>query len=154
MISFSKSIAPDLAVSIGWSSAPNALELLEYVDVVSFHDYDRIGGLPDRLAQIRGAADGKPVIISEIGNTSYTLAMNYPGSPEKQAENLRIRLAASVDADGVLIWTLYDFTKVDSSAIGSSPWAQRLQASYGLYSGDGVEKPAAGVVRSAFSDLP
>ena len=56
-------------------------------------------------------------------------------------------------ADGLFVWTLYDFPNVDATAVGGSPWVKRLQARFGLFTADGTAKPAAEVVRQAFEKL-
>jgi endo-1,4-beta-mannosidase len=89
--------------------------------------------------------------VTEIGTSSYELAMGLPGSPDEQAASLSARLEALASADGVLIWTLHDFPEIDASAVGASPWVERLQSAFGLIAADGSEKPAATAVRSAFA---
>jgi endo-1,4-beta-mannosidase len=97
---------------------------------------------------VRRIAAGKPVVVSEIGQTSFGAFRAFPSSEQTQAEELDTRLAALDGADGVLVWTLHDFDRVDAAAVGASPWAQRLQAAFGLIRADGSEKPAAGAFRA------
>ena len=151
MAAQSRQIAPDLPLSVGWSAAEHAARMAEALDVVSYHDYAEPAGVRTRLAGVRRVAGDRPVVVSEIGHSSYELALGFPGSPEAQAAALALRLEALAPADGVLVWTLHDFPKVDAAAIGSSPWVRRLQSSFGLVGRDGLEKPAAAAVRAAFA---
>lgn len=147
-------IAPDLALTIGWSSAEFATDLVELVDAVSYHDYADITATADRLAAVRAQAMGKPVLVTEIGASSYSLVPGFPGSEDAQARALEDRLAQLQDADGVLIWTLYDFANPDAVAVGASPWVRRLQSRFGLFDAHGSIKPAGKVAAAAFMATP
>lgn len=149
MIALSRAEAPDLPVTIGWSSSDAALELYDLVDVVSYHDYADIGSAASRLAEVQSGTD-RPVMVTEIGVSSYEIARGIPGSEQGQAEDLTARLEALAEADGLYVWTLYDFPQVDASAVGRSPWVQNMQGRFGLLTADGEEKPAALAVRQAF----
>lgn len=144
--------APELALTIGWSSSDVALELEEVLDVVSYHDYAELSTARARLEAVQGATD-RPVMVTEIGVTSYSMALGQPSSPSGQADDLAARFEALEGADGVFVWTLYDFPNVDARAVGGSPWVQRLQARFGLFAPDGTAKPAAEIVRQAFARL-
>lgn len=144
--------APGLPLTIGWSNAEVAADLGDLVDVVSYHDYADVNGSAARLAAVR-ARTGRPVMVTEIGASSYNLLAGFPGSPDSQASALTDRLAALAEADGVFVWTLYDFPKVDAAAVGGSPWVQRLQGAFGLLRADGTEKPAAPAARAGFDRL-
>lgn len=144
-------IAPDLPVTIGWSTAEAATGLLDRVDAVSYHDYADPEGTATRLANARKNSSGKPVLVTEIGASSYSLAFGFPGSPQSQASVLRDRLQQLETADGVLIWTLHDFVAPDAVAVGASPWVRRLQSQFGIYDPSGAMKPVGDVVAAAFS---
>jgi hypothetical protein len=141
MALISREIAPDLPLTIGWSA-------------VSYHDYADVAGTAERLAGVRRLAGGKPVLVTEVGTSSYGLASGLPGSPAKQARTLQDRLYQLEAAEAVLVWTLHDFAAPDVVAVGVSPWVQRLQAEFGLYDSTGAAKPAARVVTEAFSVQP
>ena len=147
-------ISPDLPLTIGWASAEAAPDLATLLDAVSYHDYSNVEGTAARLARVRSQAMGKPVLVTEIGTSSYDLALGFPGSRPAQASHLQDRLGQLGHADGVFVWTLHDFVAPDVVAIGASPWRQRLQAEFGLYDSKGVEKPAARVVAEAFARMP
>ncbi|MFN5996674.1 MAG: hypothetical protein ACK47C_08750 [Paracoccaceae bacterium] len=151
MTLMTREIAPDLALTIGWSSAEAAPDLAGLLDAVSYHDYAPVKGTAERLADVRQLAEGKPVLVTEIGASSYTFALGFPGSPSAQATALGDRLNQLAPANGVLVWTLHDFAAPDIAAVGGSPWVQRLQATFGLYDSTGAAKPAADAVAAAFS---
>ena len=151
MSAAARTIAPELAQTVGWSSADMAEVLSDALDVITYHDYASIEGAGERLRAVQTVVPGKPVLVTEIGASSFGFALGFPGSPTVQAKQLAQRLSALSPADGVFIWTLYDFDAVDTAAVGASPWVKRLQAKFGLLAIDGSEKPAANVVREAFA---
>lgn len=151
MASVSRTIAPDLALTVGWSSAVTATIAADILDVVTYHDYAPVEGAYDRLAAVRRATQGRHVLVTEIGASSFEITIGFPGSPKMQANALSNRLDALKKADGIFVWALYDFPNVDGSVVGASPWVQRLQSEFGLFTADGAEKPAALTVREVFS---
>ena len=148
-----REIAPTVPVSVGWSKAEAAGNLIDVMDVISYHEFGSSKAVANGYNAVRSLPGNRPIVVSEIGTSSYELALGFPGSRQRQAELLNDRLAVLKDADGVLVWTLFDFPHVDSSVIGASPWRQRLQGSYGLFESDGQEKPAARAVRHAFTSM-
>lgn len=153
MILMSREIAPDLPLTIGWASAETALDHAALVDAISYHDYAAAEGTADRLSRVRAGANGKPVLVTEIGVSSYALFLRFPGSPANQAAELADRMTALAPADGIFIWTLHDFPAPDARAVGQSPWVRNLQSHYGLFDATGTAKPAAGVVATAFAAM-
>lgn len=154
MLTLARGIAPTLPYTIGWSSPEAAGTLADTLDLISYHDYGDADQSAGALAQVRQVAGGRPVHVTEIGETSYSLfAGIFPASPDLQASRLSDRLEALSDADGIFIWTLHDFEDPDSDAIGLSPWVNRLQSRFGLFSADGSRKPAALTVQAAFETL-
>ncbi len=145
-----RSFAPDLSLTIGWSAAEHAKVLIDKMDVVTYHDYAPLEGAADRLVEVKRIAGAKRVLVTEIGDTTFEAILSFPGSVDKQADRLSRRLDALQNADGTFIWTLYDFPKVDPTVVGASPWVQRLQASFGVFQADGAEKPSAHVIRAHF----
>ena len=154
MAAASRRIAPDLALTIGWSNAASAGDLVDAVDVVTYHDFLPAEGTTERLATVRQLAGGKPVYVTEVGASSWSMIWRLPHSPGGQAGVLQDRLTGAATADGVFVWTLHDFPDPDAVAIGASPWRRGLQSGLGLIGPDGLEKPAAAVVREAFATLP
>ena len=151
MITLTRDGAAGLPLTIGWSSADAAALLIERLDVVTYHDYAPLDGTATRLSEVRRIAGEKPVYITEIGDTTYTMAVGLPGSETMQADRLSDRIEALSAADGVMVWTLFDFPEVDPSVVGASPWVKRLQSSFGVLRADGTEKPGAEALRTLFA---
>ena len=145
--------APELGATIGWSSAEWASQLETELEVISYHDYAPLDDARNRLDAVKAGSGGKPVAVTEIGYTSFDALRGFPGSPETQAEQLAAHIEALADADGVFVWTLFDFANIDTAAIGRSPWRRQIQSSFGLLDSFGNEKPAARVVREAFRKI-
>ena len=127
-----------------------ALTLADELDVLSYHDYAAPGGASARLQAVREGAGGKPVMITEIGESSFGAMAGWPGSPRKQAVRLDARFAELAGADGVFVWTLNDFPEPDRAAVGGSFWVRKLQARFGLFDPEGRPKPAADTVAEFF----
>ena len=144
--------AAGLPLTIGWSSVTVARDMIGTVDLVTYHDYAPLEDARASLARLRDQTD-LPVMITEIGQTSYSMLLGLPASEASQAQGLTDRMAALQSADGVFVWTLHDFPKVEAGAVGASPWVQRVQERFGLFDTDGHEKPAAAAVRDGFARL-
>jgi hypothetical protein len=146
--------APSVPLTIGWSS-PEAAELLVGdVDVVTYHDYGNVERAASRLEELRQLAGGRPVHVTEFGETSWEfLPLLGPSSAAAQAYRLAERIDALESADGLFVWTLHDFPEPDGAAVGHSPWVRGLQSQFGLIDARGAEKPAAREVRSAFTSF-
>lgn len=151
-----RQIAPDLPLTVGFSAVEPSIALPPQVqgwlDVISYHDYAPIDDAASRLAMAQANADGRPVMVTEIGNTSWTLLAGFPSSAKKQARDVGNRLNALAEADGLLLWTLHDFPDPDPLAVGASPWVRGLQSSFGLYDPTGLEKPAGALTRTFFAE--
>ncbi|KAJ56845.1 hypothetical protein ACMU_07860 [Actibacterium mucosum KCTC 23349] len=145
-------IAPALPQTVGWSHVDAAPVMADQLDVLTYHDYADIAGTAARLTDLRTAFPDHPVLVTEIGASTFGLLLGQPGSPTSQARKLDLRMRALKDADGVFIWTLYDFPNVDPSVVGRSPWVRKLQSGFGLLRADGGEKPAAAVIRRHFGE--
>lgn len=154
MIHISRRIAPELPLTVGWSRVEEGERLAGQLDVVSYHDYAPLDGAKARLAALRARLGDKPVVITEIGTSSYAMGFGWPGSELKQAQALTARLAALQDSAGVMVWTLYDFPTVDALAVGTKPWVMRQQSAFGILRADGSEKPAAMQLRASFLRPP
>lgn len=152
MLAISRDVEFSRPLTVGWSSAEAAAAFIDDVDVVTYHDYAAVEGAAARMEDLRILADDKSIYVTEIGESSYALAVGLPGTEEKQAERLSERLDQLRNADGIMVWTLYDFTKVDPSVVGASPWVRRLQSYFGILRADGTEKPGATVLRESFAE--
>ena len=152
MLATARSIAPDLAYTIGWAHPDAAPIMADALDLVTYHDYGPISDSAAALARVRAVAGGRPVHVTEIGETAFALvAGRFPASPDAQSDRLETRMAALADADGLFVWTLHDFPDPDPAAIGRSPWVRGMQGHYGLIDGTSTERPAAAVTRRAFA---
>ncbi|MFW2590241.1 hypothetical protein [Sagittula sp. SSi028] len=153
MTAVTRRIAPDLALTVGWAEAASGTVMAEDFDLVSYHDYAPIEGAEARLSALMAEVD-KPVVVTEIGVSSYDAGLGFPGSERKQAKALAARIEALSESAGVMLWTLHDFPAVDALAVGAKPWVRKQQGAFGLIDVDGYEKPAAEVMRKAFGASP
>lgn len=147
IIGVSRKIAPELRYSMGWAKAENALKLKDSFDVISYHEYGGLEASAANYQRVKNAANGKPVIVSEIGATSYDFVFSQPSNQKKQAREVNGRINQYKNSDGVFIWTLYDFPSLDPEAVSGSFWHQGIQKKFGLYDEFENEKPAAKVFR-------
>lgn len=144
--------ATDVPVTIGWSNIESAQNNLNDVDVISYHDYNNNLSLSEvRLEELRADALNKPIYVTEVGETSAELIWGFPSNDEKQALKLKNRIFSNSAADGIAVWTLFDFVDLDDRALGKSPWLRLLQKKYGIINQNYQLKPAARVVREFFS---
>ena len=151
MIALARDRHPDQAYTIGWSTPTAAPTLIDQVNLVTYHDYEPAAKTAQRLAAVQAQAQGKPVLITEIGHTSWRgIPLIAGSSATQQARELQRRLAGLKAAQGVYIWTLHDFANLDSAAIGGTFINRNRQRRFGLYDVQGSEKPAAHVARAAF----
>lgn len=151
MLVITRTTEPDLPLTIGWSAAEHAAILAQDLDVVTYHDYAPIEGTAERFQNVQQKVGDMPILITEIGDSTFEAGLSFPGSEIAQAERLTHRLDQLQTSSGVFVWTLHDFPNVDPTVIGNSPWVKRLQASFGLIRSDGSEKPGAAAVRSHFT---
>ncbi|MHA6263523.1 glycoside hydrolase 5 family protein [Arenibacterium sp. CAU 1754] len=145
-----RQLAPHLPLTIGWSASGHAHVAADTLDLITYHDYAPIDGAADRLTQVKRIAGDKPVMITEIGESSWSLVAGSPGSPRKQARLIADRMDALAAADGLFVWTLHDFPDPDPAAIGNSPWVRGKQSEFGLFAENGTAKPAADAVTTGF----
>lgn len=154
MLAAARGIAPELAYTIGWSHPSAAPIMADTLDLISYHDYGPVEDSAAALANVREVATGRPVHVTELGATSFSLlAGRFPSSPGAQARRLSARIDALSEADGLFVWTLNDFPDPDPLAVGRSPWVTRLQGQFGLFTSTGASKPAAETVASAFDNF-
>lgn len=139
---------PDLPVTIGWSKSAHALRLKDVVDVVTYHEYQNPDGLEQRLKNVIIAVDDKPVMITELGSTTWTPPFTRRRSETVQASRLQNQLAQARRATGIFVWTLNDFEHVSRDVVGPLPWRRLQQKHFGLYRADGSPRPAAQVLKT------
>ncbi|BBH64012.1 hypothetical protein ACTI_06970 [Actinoplanes sp. OR16] len=137
----------------GQSGAPAMAKIKSALTAtpLDYYDFHFYGNSERSLAEIRkaqSAVSPAPIVIGETGVTTATGS----GSEGEQAAFLaRVFRAAQVAKVGsVAPWTLNDFS---DGAIPSNSQVSKLPAQYrfGLYRADGTAKPAAAVVRAAWT---
>lgn len=134
---------PNIPITVGFSTAKAAVSYGQDLDVVSYHDYDPIGGFSDRLDTVRTAYPDRPVWITELGTTAWNPLPFFDTAQKKQAARLARQLSSVERLEGVFVWTLSDFDHVGSDVVGWQPWRKKQQAHYGLYDLDGNARPSA-----------
>ena len=139
---------PNIPVTVGFSNAKVAIAHGQGLDIMSYHDYEPIGGFSTRLSNVRAAYPDRPVWITELGSTVWAPLPILGPSVKKQAARLSTQLGAASKADGIFLWTLNDFDHVGTDIVGWQPWRKKQQAHYGLYDLEGVARPSAQI----FSD--
>ena len=137
-----------VAVTAGWSEAANAFRLNDVFDVVTYHEYDSPKFLQDRLKDVVSKANGKPVMITEIGSTIWHPPFITRTGEAAQASRLQAQLSQASRANGVFIWTLNDFDHVGKEVVGPLPWRQAQQRHFGILRSDGSYRPAAHVFKN------
>ncbi|GAA0566407.1 hypothetical protein GCM10010172_57740 [Paractinoplanes ferrugineus] len=116
---------------------------------LDYYDFHLYGYSERALSAIRQAqavvGSAAPLVVGETGVSALTW-----GEGEQAAFLARVFQAASVAGiRSVAPWTLYDFTPgaIPDSAVAKSPGEYH----YGLYRTDGSAKPAAAVVKAAWT---
>ncbi|WP_229069516.1 cellulase family glycosylhydrolase [Actinoplanes sp. DH11] len=135
----------------GQSGAPAMAKIKQVLagTPLDYYDFHFYGTSERSLAEIRkaqAAVSPSPIVIGETGVSTAS------GSEGEQAAFLaRVFTAAQLTGvASVAPWTLNDFSE---GAIPSNSQVSKLPAQYkfGLYRADGTAKPAAAVVRTAWT---
>lgn len=113
-------------------------ELLPFVDVISFHFYGELTGLPPVFERARAGVQ-KPLVLQEIGVTSL-----YESDDEAvQKLDAICQQAAASSLNGVGVWELLDHP-VGSVAHLSPRWSETIENDFGLLTFDKRFKRQAG----------
>jgi len=139
---------PQLPVTAGWSDAKEAHRLKNIFDLVTYHEYENPNGFEARLQSVVDAAQGKPVMITELGSTTWNLPFIARIGEAAQAKRLQKQLGQSHQSNGVFVWTLNDFNHVGREVVGPLPWRRAQQQHFGLMRNDGTPRPAAKILKS------
>lgn len=139
---------PDLAVTTGWSRAENAARLNTVFDVITYHEYQDPQGFEVRLSSVVSAVGDKPVMITELGSTTWHPPFIQSLGESAQASRLKAQLDQAAGSHGIFVWTLNDFDHVGSDVVGPLPWRQAQQRHFGVLRADGSSRPAAAVLKS------
>lgn len=138
----------NLAVTTGWSRAENATRLNEVFDIVTYHEYENPKAFGERLKEIIAEVGDKPVMITELGSTTWHPPFIKSLGESAQASRLKDQLNQAKPANGVFVWTLNDFDHVGKEVVGPLPWRQAQQRHFGLLRPDGSPRPAADILKN------
>ncbi len=135
---------PNHLVTVGWSSAAAAQNLVNRVDFISFHFYQPIDDFNSALKLIEDNANGKPLLVEEFGLSSYWGIWNPFGSNEKQQAEYHKKMQAAFKKDTLafMSWSLYDYSTIPSSVVGKLPWRKAQQKEFGFLDHLGNPKPS------------
>ena len=140
---------PTHPVTIGWSAAEIATQLSRKVDFVSFHFYEPISRLPERLEELHLAISSKPIMVSEFGLPTYkSFPFRRGHTEEEQAAHYTTTLQKFQEhgPTSFISWTLYDFPKLPGAVFSGPFWRKTPQKHYGVIRTDGTLKPAGEVL--------
>lgn len=131
-------------ITIGWSSTEAAENLVEEVDIVSFHYYKEPKDFLKSFAVLKNKAKGKDLVLQEYGYSSYSGFWNlFTGSIDDQATYYKeMQLYIEQENIPFVLWTLYDFETIPTSVVGRLPWRKNQQKYFGLFTVDGQPKDA------------
>lgn len=140
--------SPRVAVTIGWSDAKQASNLSELLDLVSYHDYNKPDGFSARFKSVQAAIGIKPIFVTEIGSSRWSLLKFGEGSPKAQATRLQKQLDQLTGASGVFVWTLHDFEDVPTNIVGHRPWRRNQQKIFGIIDPAGNPLPSGEIFQT------
>ncbi|MDM8519844.1 cellulase family glycosylhydrolase [Anaerolineales bacterium HSG6] len=131
-------------ITIGWSTPQAASALVETVDFVSYHYYDRAEDYSAVLSELQRAASDKPLLLQEFGLPTWNSIWPNGHTEAEQAAYYADLLTthAEFETAGYMVWTLYDFETVPWSLF-KLPWERGPQTFMGVIRTDGKFKPAA-----------
>ncbi|UQD55853.1 glycoside hydrolase family 2 TIM barrel-domain containing protein [Flavobacterium sp. K5-23] len=134
---------PNHLITIGWSNSVEATNLVNKVDIISYHFYNDIKHLEYETNTLVKATK-KPVVIEEFGVPSYGGVWNFwEGSDKKQAKyHQKMQNYFKKNNYSFMSWTLYDFPHVPDQVAGKWPWQKNRQKKFGFIDTNGKNKPA------------
>ncbi|AEV83656.1 glycosyl hydrolase [Actinoplanes sp. SE50] len=141
-----------LTVSVDGHAGPSGLARLKDVlgdDMLNYWDFHYYGPSEQALTEIRRAQEMVAPDPMVIGETGLSTAGSSQGAQAVYLARV-FRAAAEAGVGSVAPWTLTDFAPGAIPA-GSQVSAQPAQYRFGLFRADGTAKPAAAVVRDAWS---
>ncbi|SNY24251.1 cellulase family glycosylhydrolase [Paractinoplanes atraurantiacus] len=148
-----RAAAPAVPVTIAMSGAAGSAGMAKIKTALAatpldYYDYHFYGNSENALALIRqaqAAVAPAPVVLGETGVSTQATSEG-----EQAAYLARVFQAAAVaGVRSVAPWTLYDFRSgaIPTSAVAKIP----SQYAFGLHRTDGTAKPAAAVVKAAWT---
>ena len=138
----------NLVVTTGWSKAENAVRLSDIFNIVTYHEYEDPKSFSQRLHEVIKQVGDKPVMITELGSTTWHPPFIKSYNESAQASRLQNQLSQARLANGVFIWTLNDFDHVGKEVVGPLPWRQAQQSHFGLLRSDGSLRPSAHILKA------
>ncbi|WP_026915850.1 glycoside hydrolase family 2 TIM barrel-domain containing protein [Christiangramia portivictoriae] len=134
---------PGHPITIGWSSAKTAENLLETVDLVSYHFYEPMENFETSYQALQEKVS-KPVVVQEYGLSSYNGLWNPLGADETEQADYHQYMQKQFASSNIhyVSWTLYDFPEIPSDVAGSLPWRKKKQTAFGFIDIDGNRKPS------------
>ena len=144
MIKEVKKFDPNHLVTVGWSSPEAAINLVNEVDVVSYHFYKNIDSFESDFKILKEHTFNKPLVLQEFGLSSYNGIWNlFSGSETKQAEyHKKMQAIFKKDSLAFMSWGLYDFNQIPTSVAGRLPWRNKKQKYFGFIDEYGTKKPS------------
>ncbi len=143
-----RALDPSHLITVGWSTPAAAASVpSDFVDFVSFHYYADPADYGAALAGLRAEVEGKPLVLSEYGQSTWRWLWPAGYLEDQQAETIAAVLAAQAEggAAGEVVWALYDFSTVPLAEF-RFPWQKASQAHMGVLRTDGSPKAAAGLL--------
>lgn len=139
-----KSIDPLHPITIGWSSIDHVDTLKDKIDIISFHYYDEVNLLDQKLKRIQS---DKPIWITETGVPSYKGIWNLYSNDNQVAFLKEITETCKKANVQPFIWTLNDFEQVPVEVFGRKPWINAKQKNFGLMNIEGQLKPSGKYIK-------
>lgn len=130
-------------ITIGWLNDAEATA--PYVDFISFHHWEGVDELIERIDKIHNATD-KPILLQEFGYSDYHENI----TPERQAELINdvIDVSENQGLLGWMIWTAFDFP-LEATCIPSPCRSEdNAEHHFGIWGSDYNPKPAVQVILS------
>jgi hypothetical protein len=145
-----RAVLPGMPLTISVSAANGIADLAKLraalpLDYYDFHFYGSSERATSIIQQAKAAVAPAPLVIGEAGASTLNVTEG-----EQAAYLARVFEGAKAAGIGsVAPWTLNDFTAgaIPESAVAKVP----AQYTYGLYRTDGTAKPAAAVVKAAWT---
>lgn len=151
-----RELDPNTPLTIGWSTPESALTAPPITDIISFHYYGPTKELSSVIDQLTAHAEGRPVVLSEVGLPSWNTV--WPGGHTEEEQMVYVAEVLShanqSDLAALKVWTLWDFS-TGPTDVGSAPWQEGPQTNMGLVRNDETLKPVAKLFGgSTETDLP
>ena len=140
-------------ITAGFGDIDQAHLSADFVDFISFHDYQDPALLGEAIRTLRGRAGGVPIVAEEAGFPSA-------GNASASLSGHLTRLGGQLDTilvreelAGVLVWSLTDFNPPATLLTRfPDPMSDPIQLKYGVFDGDLQPKLSAQRVRRSFLD--